>query len=220
MSEYHKIINVFRRDEQTHKLKRGEWTTDELAFTSSCQWEATEKVDGTNIRVIYPNAAGNIAICGKTDRAQLKQDLVDAIGNAFPLDVLREKCANATFEEPIIFYGEGYGPGIQKIGSAYRPDKGFILFDIRVGHWWLRRGDVTGLATALGVEQVPVVARGTLSELVSYVEANVLSSEVAARYDRANVPMEGIVCRPYGCELLTRKGERLIVKIKGVDFNG
>jgi hypothetical protein len=219
VSEYPKIVNVFRRDAQTHAIKLGEFTTDELRFTASCSWSATEKVDGTNIRVIYPSEEVGLGyeIRGKTDRAQLSGDLIKAVRAAFPIDVLAQKCANATIAEPIVFYGEGYGPGIQKVGAAYRADKGFVLFDVRVGDWWLRRGDVIGLAEALGCDVVPEVAVGTLDYLVRYVsEAPV--SVVAQRHGRMNVPMEGVVARPNGCELFTRKGERLIVKIKVRDF--
>jgi len=218
MSEYHKIVNVFRRDEQTHKVLPGVYTTDELAFTSLCLWEGTEKVDGMNIRVIYPSGeAGQLGIFGKTDRAQIKPDIYAAIVKAFPIEVLREKCASATLEGPIIFYGEGYGAGIQKAGAGYRADKGFILFDVKVGQWWLRRGDVLGLGTALGCEVIPAVARGTLPELVAWMSQGQYS-RVAQGFGRTNVPMEGIVARPDGCELHTRRGERLIVKIKTCDF--
>lgn len=219
MSEYHKILNVYRRDEQTHKINLGAFTTDELAFTSACQWEATEKVDGTNIRVIYPNEQGGITVRGKTDRAQLKQDLIEAIHAAFNLDVLREKCASATVEEPIVFYGEGYGAGIGANGKQYGEEKKFILFDIKVGHWWLRRGDVIGLAGAVGSPMVPVVTRGTLHELIDYIGRNPISEVAQWQRGRGHVfTMEGIVARPAGCELFTRKGERLIVKVKHCDF--
>lgn len=218
MSEYHKIPNVFKRDEQTNKIMDGVWTSPELEFTQNCVWEATEKVDGTNVRVIYPNEQGGITVRGKTDRATLHPHLIEAVHRSFNLDVLREKCASATVDEPIIFYGEGYGAGIQKVGVAYRADKAFVLFDVRVGFWWLRRGDVNGLAGALGCEVVPWVKRGPLSALIDFVSTKP-SSSVALANGRAGVPMEGVVCRPYGCELLSRNGERLIAKIKAVDFS-
>lgn len=224
MSEYHKIVNPYKRDESTHKVKMGVFTCSAVEFTATCTWDWTEKVDGTNIRVIYPAAHGGIEVRGKTDRAQLKADLLKHIHEGFNLDVLREKCASATVEEPIIFYGEGYGPGIQKVGSLYGPTKRFILFDVRVGKWWLKRGDVIGLAEALGIDVVPTIAMGTLYTAIDIVRAGPQSPLAARNWDwkpgdaRQLPTIEGLVGRPRGCELFDRNGDRLIVKVKACDF--
>ena len=55
MDQYHKIQTVYKRDPATkHKyLLEGEFSTPELEFLANCQWEWTEKIDGTNVRVGY-----------------------------------------------------------------------------------------------------------------------------------------------------------------------
>ena len=73
------------------------------------------------------------------------------------------------FDEPITFYGEGYGAKIQKGGGNYNPDGvDFVLFDVRCGDFWLKRENVRDVANKLGIEDVPVVGTGTLEEMVIY----------------------------------------------------
>ena len=78
---------------------------------------------------------------GKTDNAQIPAPLVARLNERFlPLaDMLSEM-----FENGACLYGEGYGAKIQKGGGNYRPDQDFVLFDVRVGEWWLERTSVVG----------------------------------------------------------------------------
>lgn len=130
MSEYHKIQSIFKRDmESRHKtLLEGQWTCPEFAYLASNQWTFTEKVDGTNIRVIFQN--GGITFGGRTDNAQIPAQLVTRLNEKFlPLaETLKE-----TFSDGCVLYGEGYGAKIQKGGGNYRADQDFVLFDVRVG---------------------------------------------------------------------------------------
>ena len=51
--EYTKIPNIFKREEfGKNLLIEGEFSSDELEFLADNLWVWTEKVDGTNIRVI------------------------------------------------------------------------------------------------------------------------------------------------------------------------
>ena len=53
-NKYHKILSLFKRDmEGNKKFIIGKWTTDELKFLKDNDWVWTEKVDGTNIRVMW-----------------------------------------------------------------------------------------------------------------------------------------------------------------------
>jgi hypothetical protein len=77
---------------------------------------------------------------------------------------------DSTPESPVILYGEGYGPGIQKGGGNYGSDQSFVLFDIKIGPWWLRREDVLEIADKLMIpDVVPVVGKGTLADMVALV---------------------------------------------------
>ena len=106
--------------------------------------------------------------------------------------------------------GEGYGAKIQKGGGNYRSDQDFVLFDVKVGDFWLRRADVVDVASKLSLEVVPVIDRGTLRNMIELVQKGFGS-------EWGDFPAEGIVAKP-ATELCTRGGRRIITKIKHKDF--
>lgn len=207
MNEYHKINTIYKRDMATkHKtLLEGEFSLPELEYLANNEWTFTEKVDGTNIRVILKN--GNITFGGKTDNAQIPAQLVARLYEIFV--PLGEKM-NEIFPDGACLYGEGYGAKIQKCGGNYRADQDFVLFDIRVGNYWLQRGDVEDVARKLGLALVPIIGYGTLHDAVRIVKHGLASMW-------GDFQAEGIVARPK-IELKTRSGDRIITKIKCRDF--
>jgi len=204
MEEYHKIETLLNRDKTTFGVIEGEWRLPEFEYLKDNQWEFTEKVDGTNIRVMWNGQA--LLWGGKTDNAQIPTFLLSRLQELFPPTKFV-----GIFPDPICLYGEGYGAKIQKGGGNYKSDGvDFILFDVKIGEWWLKREDVTGIASKLGVKVVPAVGYGTLTEAISKVK-NGLNSQWG------NFSAEGIVARPL-TELQTRSGHRIIGKIKTRDF--
>jgi hypothetical protein len=209
MSEYHKIQTVYMRDPATnHKtLLEGQYSLPEFAWLAGNEWVFTEKVDGTNIRIIS-DGAGSLHFGGKTDAAQIPAKLVGRLRERFPDSARMSEVFGET--TAVVLYGEGYGAGIQK-GGVYRPDQDFVLFDVRVGNWWLQREDVEDVAEKLGLDVVPVIGRGTLADMVDLARGGFPSLW------NENTTAEGIVARP-ATELCTRRGDRLITKIKHSDF--
>jgi hypothetical protein len=207
MKEYNKIYSPFKRDEVTNKLTR-EWSRPEFEYLKDKEWFGTEKIDGTNIRIMWNGA--DITIGGKTDNASLSTDLLSTLQKQFSTLPMRQRFAEKFETKQVCLYGEGYGAGIQK-GGVYRPDKGFILFDVMIDGVWLNIGNVKGIAESFEVDITPTVVCGTLEYLISYVEKKPQSTF-------GDFPMEGIVARP-GCVLLTNRGERVITKIKYKDFS-
>ena len=210
MREYHKIQTMFKRDLKTNKIMEGVWTLPEFEFLKDNKWIFTEKVDGTNIRVMWDDSF--IKFGGKTDNAQTPMDLINHLQNVFknkePL--LREMFVPKPDEVlQICLYGEGYGAGIQK-GGCYKPTKDFVLFDVKIGDWWLQREDVEEIAQKLSLDIVPVVGEGTLQEGIDLVK-NGLKSKWG------DFVAEGIVARTK-IEFKTRRGDRMITKIKYKDF--
>ena len=205
MSEYHKINSIFKRDRTTNRLIEGDWSTPEFEYLSNSIWTWSEKVDGTNIRVIF--TGNSIAFGGRTDAAQIPAQLFGRLNERFlpKISVLSE-----IFPDGGILYGEGYGAKIQKGGGNYRQDQDFVLFDVRCGRWWLQRGDVEDIAAKLGLDVVPVIGSGTLKEAVELARAGIRSTW-------GDFEAEGIVARPK-VELQTRGGQRIIAKIKCRDF--
>lgn len=208
MSEYHKIQTVFLRDPETNfrTLLDGQYARPEFAFLADLEWEWTEKIDGTNICVVWDG--DKVRFGGKTDRAQIPARLVEHLVRTFSADVMR-----AVFDGgPVCLYGEGCGAKIQKGGGNYYQDQRVVLFDARVGQWWLQRADVQDVAIKLDIPFAPVVGRGSLPEMVEFVQRG-FGSQWGA------FPAEGIVARPV-VELADRGGRRVITKLKGRDFAG
>ena len=208
MTEYHKIQTLFKRDMASkHKtLLEGQWTLPEFEYLAGNVWTFTEKVDGTNIRVIFKD--GGVTFGGRTEDAQIPAQLVARLNERFL--PLAQKLGEVFTDGSAVLYGEGYGAKIQKGGGNYRADQDFVLFDVRVGQWWLQRADVEDVAQKLGLDVVPVIGEGTLHDAVAQAKAGIRSTW-------GDFQAEGIVARPK-TELMARSGQRLIAKIKCRDF--
>lgn len=132
MSEYHKIQSIFKRD-MTSKRKtliEGDWTLPEFEYLAGNVWVFTEKVDGTNIRVIFKD--GGVTFGGRTEDAQIPAQLVTRLNERFL--PMAAKLAEVFPDGSAVLYGEGYGAKIQKGGGNYRPDQDFVLFDVLVSN--------------------------------------------------------------------------------------
>jgi len=206
MNQYHKVQSVFKRDPENNfkTLLEGEYSKPEFKYLYKNVWWFTEKVDGTNIRVMFDGE--NLSFGGKTDKAVLPIPLSKTLPEIFTLD----KMKNVFVDEPICLYGEGYGARIQKGGGNYRGDQSFVLFDVRIGKWWLNRKDVNEIAEKLEIESVPYIGHGGLDYMVEKCKEGFKSRWGA-------FPAEGIVARP-DVELFGRDGKRIITKLKCKDF--
>lgn len=215
-TSYPKIDTLFERNEKfvvdPTKLKKS-------VLGTIREWDVTEKVDGTNIRVMFQPggvdaATGlpvspNVAFNGRTDNAQMPGDLVQNLMKMFPPGKFEP-----IFQTPVILYGEGYGAGIQKVGKLYRPDKSFILFDILVdGKWWLDTKQVQDVGDKLGIDVVPYLGNMQLDEIVERVREGFPSY----LGDSPDFLAEGIVARPIET-LFDKRHERVIIKLKTKDF--
>lgn len=206
MREYHKIDTIFKRDPQNLKrIVEGDFSQDAFAYLVGNEWIFTEKVDGTNIRVIVDD--GRVRFGGKTDNASIPAKLIDCLRDRF---LPQQSAMLDMFPEGACLYGEGYGAKIQS-GGNYRPDQDFVLFDVLIGEWWLHRDAIEDIASKLGLDVVPIIGTGSLADAVSLTRAGFPS-----RW--GSFIAEGIVARP-AVELKTRNGRRVITKIKHRDFD-
>lgn len=206
MNTYHKIQTVFKRDQENNfkALLEGQFSLPEFEFLQDNTWVFTEKVDGTNIRIMWED--NKLKFGGKTDSAQIPATLAEELINMFDKGAMEDLFP----EGPVCLYGEGYGPQIQKGGGNYRDNQSFVLFDVKVGRWWLKREGVEDVAHQLGLDRVPIIGSGTLGDLVEKCRAGFNSQW-------GNFEAEGIVARPQ-TELCTRGGSRIITKLKIRDF--
>lgn len=208
---YPKIETLYERDEKTHRLKP-ELVLKNRVYGLLKSWEWTEKIDGTNIRVIWQD--GKMTVGGKTDNAHIHTDLIAYLHNTVTPDLLAACFPLNPDGTPVnaVVYGEGYGAGIQK-GGGYSPDKRFIVFDVLVdGRWWLAWENVVDVAGKLGLPIVPFIGTMTLEDATEKVRTGFPSA-----LGDGTMRAEGLVGRPLEA-LFDKKGHRLIVKLKTKDF--
>lgn len=208
MKEYHKIETLYERDEKTKKLVEGKFRNATFEFLKDVKWQFTEKIDGTNIRILWDGH--KVTFAGRTERAQIPAELTNRLFELFGGEVNEQMFEQKFGETPVMLVGEGYGAKIQGCGSLYRDNQDFILFDVMIADNWQPRESVEDIAQYFGLDIVPIVLEGTLQEAVDYVKTKPKSKIGTA-------DSEGVVGRPIQ-ELRTRTGDRVIVKIKVHDF--
>ena len=234
---YQKINTIFKRDANNIIMPYDEFSIPELEWLRNCKFDATEKIDGTSVRIeVTPtiNSNGslitfNVAYKGKTDNADMPKHLDAFLKETYTEDkvlaslglpkvvtqeVMKEKNWT-TFEDIPMYtiYGEGYGVKIQSGGNYIRNGVGFIVFDVKVGNVYLLREAMESIAEKLGAPVVPYMGQFTIDEAIDFVRKG-FKSTIAENPD---YDAEGLVLKtPNG--LMTRRGERIIFKIKTCDF--
>lgn len=206
MIEYHKIETVFERDPNTKKLIRNQFRNPTIEFLKDNEC-FTEKIDGTNIRVHWDGH--KVEFGGRTDRADIPKHLLLKLEELFGGEINEELFEQKFGDTDVILFGEGYGNKIQN-GGLYRSDVSFILFDVKIGNWWLNRESVEDIANYFNIEVVPIIMTGTIDNAVEFVCEHPKST-IGTAY------MEGLVGKPE-YELYDRSGNRVVVKIKYKDF--
>lgn len=212
MNKYPKINSVYKRHlDGPHKGKFiiGEWADPVFEYLKDLMWVWKEKVDGTNIRVQYwgSHTEGTLVyVKGKTDKAQRIEPLYSNVEKMFPPEWFQEHFDPGV---DVCLYGEGYGAGIQK-GGKYRLDQSFVLFDIKIGHWWLKYDDIAEIANAGDIEHIPAAFQFSLMEAIDRIRLGKIS-------DWGDFNMESFVGQPL-IPLNMRNGERVITEIKTRDF--
>ncbi len=205
MNEYHKINSIFKRDERGKFL--AEYADPVFGYLYLNQWDFTEKVDGTNVRVFWDHEAKTVQFGGKTDNAQMPVFLIDRLRGLFPV----EKFSVLYPDVSMLLFGEGYGAKIQKGGGNYKSDgQDFVLFDVSIGNFWLERENVGDIGQKLGLRVVPSIGKGNIYQAIKLCQDGFKSQW-------GDFQAEGIVLRPT-VEIKTRRGERIITKVKCRDF--
>lgn len=238
MQYYQKINTIYKRSQEPgpnhNKIIYGDWSQPEFEVLKDLKWEATEKIDGTNMSyeiVTEKNPFSDekvtvLNINGKTPNAQIPNHLLKTMQDKLVIENViqtfaKENPETGEKEMPwkIELFGEGYGVKIQKGGNYIKDHADFILFDVRITSTvegksiWLTRQACEDIAQKLGIEIVPLIGYFTLDEAIEYVKKG-FKSVIAENKD---YDAEGLVLRA-PCGLLTRMGERIITKIKHCDF--
>lgn len=207
MKEYHKIEGLFERNPETKKLEEGKFRNPIIEYLKNNKWEFTEKIDGTNIRVIWDGH--RVSFYGRTDKSQIPAELTNRLIELFGGNNNEELFEQKFGEKPAMLIGEGYGGKIQG-KNGYSKKEDFILFDVIVGESYLNRESVNDIARHFQIKSVPIILTGTIKEGIDYVKTKPDSAV-------GNEKSEGLVGRPK-FELNNNIGRRIIAKIKVRDF--
>lgn len=217
--EYTKINTLFKRDAKNIIIP-SEYVYPEFKYLKDCKFRGELKVDGTNIRIELVPAtdteAPYIEFKGRNEGTDIPKSLLQTLESLVDTEKYLEYFKEALLIDkvPVTICGEGYGKRIQKHGNAYCADHTkFIVFDIKIGKWWLTRESVEGICKDLGLDIVPVMGYYTLEEAINCVKKG-FKDPIA----ESDLNAEGLVLKT-DLGLLRRDGERIITKIKTRDFN-
>ena len=209
MKEYHKIQSIFKRDPKNGYRFTNEYSCPEFEYLKNNEWEFTEKIDGTNIRIIWDGQDG-LRFAGRTDQASIPTFLYDKLNEIFSAKKFADAYQDS--ESGMTLYGEGYGAKIQKGGGNYKSDGvDFVLFDVLIDGWWLKRRDILKIADNLEIHEVPIIGLNTLDRAMERCKEGFSSIW-------GDFQAEGIVLTPL-IGLKNRAGHRIITKVKCQDFH-
>lgn len=228
---YTKINTLYKRDmtKKSHNLLVGDFSLPEFEYLYNLLWSCEEKIDGTNVFIYFRPLTGELEFHGKTENANIPATLVKKMTDVFIIEKMYEAFphkyepqlindqpnpkAGEEIDYEVRVYGEGYGMKIQSGGNYIPDDVGIILFDVKIGNWWLNRADVENISQILGVKTTPLIGIMTLKEAEELVIKG-FKSTIAHNKD---YDAEGLVCKPI-VQLFNRKGERIVCKIKTCDY--
>ena len=230
---YHKITSAFKRTEEKSKTVNLGVRFDEYAemfYNSDLLFTATEKVDGTNLNIIYDG--NHVSFQGHTDKTTFAPEVEDWIKQRFCTPEFEQLCEQKFGKYEIKLCGELLGPKIQSNFYCLNDYK-FVLFDVfnvTTNTWWKQDSDefplnVTSIAKEFNLERAPfvslrsgeVASKATLKEWTEYIKS--MENKDIRSGIFLGTEIEGIVVRPV-CELTKANGERVIYKLKLCDIIG
>ena len=214
-TKYEKFSSPFKKDDKY-------LNTEELAqYLPIGNWIKTEKIDGTNIRIILtkPDEEGNReTLIGSRKLVLNPEDKGSKIYMSCLKEVNLHKIAEyfKDVNSTVIIYGEGYGAGVQK-GGIYSKEKDYRVFDIRIGKAYQDFEYVKKVCVDNQLNLVPVYSD---VDEITYKEC----LETLRNFDKTLITdgdggkPEGLVYK-FEPVLLNKYGERLLFKVKFKDFN-
>lgn len=204
---YPKFYAPYKRNVETGFIDPEQPQRDLKPYMNdSTKWWVSEKMDGTNTRIIWDGYKVNVM--GRTASSQLQ---------GYQNELLRTLIENDNYKfdetfgtQPVIIYGEAIGGKIQKNPHGVEPQ--FQVFDVNIDGVWLEYQNVQEISENLGLTYNDHVLFDSWDKVI-----DIFKDMKKARNDY-NQYFEGIVAVPENMPL-TRTGERVITKIKVKDFD-
>lgn len=164
MKEYQKIETLYKFDNETKRFRK-EFYNPIVEYLKDCKWIGTEKIDGTNVRVLWNGH--NFEFGGRTDKAVLPKELQELLKNTFNYDM--EVMFEQKFgDKEVLLFMEGYAGKIQN--GAYKGSEKVIGFDIMVNSIYLDKKVSEQIFEELGIKFVPVIEFNNLQECIDFVK--------------------------------------------------
>lgn len=213
-TKYDKFSSPFKKDDKYLNLK-------ELAQRlPKGRWLKTEKIDGTNIRIILtkPDEEGQREVLIGSRTLILNKE--DKISNQY-FSCLEEVNLNKIKEyfkevnSTVVLYGEGYGAGVQK-GGIYAKEKNYRVFDIRIGEAYQDFEYVKKVCIDNQLNLVPLMTEVSEITYKECVDSLKNFTHTLINEGDGGQP-EGFVYK-FEPVLLNKYGERLTFKVKHKDF--
>ncbi len=100
-------LKVYTKEyHQQKKLVEGKFTDETIEFLKDNLWEFTEKIDGTNIRILWDGH--RVTFAGRTDNPQIPAELTNRLFELFGGEVNEELFEQKFGDMPVMLVGEGY----------------------------------------------------------------------------------------------------------------
>lgn len=196
--------------ERTDKPKI--WREPELEYLSRNKWSYKRKLDGENMRVMWD---GEKAVWnGKSDDFVCSEETIEMMNRTFQEEIFEEKFGR---EKIVLLFGERMGPKCQG-NELELSESTFVLFDAKVGDTWLEPKNIVSIAKYFEVPSCyDFMPGGAQKVLDGDGYAETLNGLIKKTSEGKFCDWEGVVAIPEA-GLFSRKGERLIVKIKNKDY--
>lgn len=205
MKEYQKIESLYKFDSSIKKFRR-EFYNPIVEYLANCEWYATEKIDGTNVRILWNGH--HFEFGARTDDGDLPKALRELLEKTFnyEMEILFEQKFG---EKEVMLFMEGYAGKIQN--GTYSGPESLIGFDVMIGDIYLDKAVSLQIFRELGLKPVPLMSFPNIYECIDYVYHNTQS------IIQPESKIEGLVCCPVK-RIYDHMGNRIIVKIKNKDL--
>jgi hypothetical protein len=166
---------------------------------------ALEKIHGTSAHISWKEDKLSFFSGGAKHPAFLS--LFDQLALRSQLDLSGIKS--------LTFFGEAYGGNVMKMKQTYGDTLKFVVFEVKVGEYWLNVPAAAELAKQFGFDFVPYCRIDTTLEALDAVMKSPSVQAIKLGMGN-NHTREGVVLRPI--EEMTANGGRVIAKHKNPDF--
>ena len=192
----------------------GDFSIPEFGYLLDNEWEWTEKLDGTNLRIIYSPEDGGIELRGKKDGSDIPKGIEEWMDGWLESNASAVRMAFGSATTPVYMYLEGVGPKINRGRNPFRSHYEAVLLDVRIDGWWLDRPALKDLANEFNLDRPTSFGIMSLKRAIELISNGPLFESPMGD---GGVQMEGIVGTPrYG--LWSRNKKRIITKLKYCDF--